>query len=161
MEWWFGGQWPNLATWLWSLASPQWKERTNLERLSSDLQMYKLACAHSHIYTKRINLIKKKKRANPTVAQLPTPFHPPPALTGSSSRVTGRPAPSVQLQSQKSNSGPESKRLQHSTSQHTPAANARRQAAELSNRSGGLSSSISEGSDFTSAPLPARCLTGN
>lgn len=62
MEWWFGGQWPNLATWLWSLASPQWKERTNLERLSSDLQMYKLACAHSHIHTKRINLIKKKKQ---------------------------------------------------------------------------------------------------
>lgn len=95
------------------------------------------------------------------VAQLPTPFHPPPALTGPSSRVTVLPAPSVQLQSQKSNSGPESKRLQHSTSQHTSSANDRRQADVLSNRSGGLSSSISKGSESTSPPLPAHCLTGN
>lgn len=71
------------------------------------------------------------------VAQLAFPSHPPPALTGSSSRVTALLAPSVQPQSQENNLGPASKRLQHSTSQHSSSSNDRRQAGVLSSRSGG------------------------
>lgn len=111
---------PNLETWVWSLESPWWKERSNLDKTSSDLHMHKAACAHPHIYTKRINSIKNKSYGCTTCISLPST----PALTGSSSRVTALPAPSVQLQSQESNLGSESKRLQHSTSQHRSSPNA-------------------------------------
>lgn len=92
---------------------------------------------HTHIIHKKNKFNLKKKKANPMVAQLPIPFHPPPALTGSSSRVTVLPAPSAQLQSQESNSGPKSKRLRHSMSQHPSSPNDRRQAGMLRNRGGG------------------------
>lgn len=64
--------------------------------------------------TVRVPWLTKKGRY-PPLAQLSIPFHPPPAFTGSSSRVTALPAPSAGFNHKRAIQDLSSERLAHST----------------------------------------------
>lgn len=66
-------------------------------------------------YWKVKGVLAYKMGRYPLLAQLAIPFHPPPAFTGSFSRVTALPALSAGLQSQRAIQKPNPERLQHST----------------------------------------------